>query len=324
MPSTTTTPIKRPFRLSRLLQSKDPERRDPDEYQEFVKGHYDGPYGWFTVVMGYLNGHESLAGRLFEPGAFDLTGCKRILDAGCGNGRYLRIMLKQADADAQLVGFDLSQGMLRRARNRLKSDRPQLLAADLTRLPYRDAAFDALVCGWVLEHLPDPAIGLRELARVVKPGGKILLLTTEDSLLGAISSRFYHSRTYRRADLRRSANRTASPGTGNSGGRSSTNGFAGAASWLNCDGNRVTPNATAMCEVHATRKGKHGSRLTVLGLGQSFQGRLRPLGLMRVRAAFGQRFQQCPRLGTVDPLQDIDGAGDAAVFRKRQFFGDDT
>ncbi len=190
------------FSVSRLLQSKDPERRAPEEYQQLVKDHYDGPAGWFTLITGYLTGHEALAGRLFRPEQFDLRGCKRILDAGCGNGRYLRFMLRRADEDAMLVGCDLSEGMLRRARTRLKSDRPFLLSADITRLPYRDASFDAVVCGWVLEHLPDPVPGLRELARVLAPGGKLLILTTETTWLGAISSRCYHSRTYRRSELR--------------------------------------------------------------------------------------------------------------------------
>jgi ubiquinone/menaquinone biosynthesis C-methylase UbiE len=59
------------------------------------------------------------------------------------------------------------------------------------------------VCGWVLEHLPDPRPGLRELARVLQPGGKLLLLSTEDTFTGAVCSRLWHCRTYSRADLRR-------------------------------------------------------------------------------------------------------------------------
>jgi ubiquinone/menaquinone biosynthesis C-methylase UbiE len=75
----------------------------------------------------------------------------------------------------------------------------------LTHLPYADASFDAIVCGWVLEHLPDPKPGLNELARVLKLGGKLLLLATEDTLTGAMCSRLWHCRTYNRQTLRGTA-----------------------------------------------------------------------------------------------------------------------
>src|SRR5438093_8975033 len=101
------------------LESKEPRRRSFADYRRFIQGHYDGLPGALTAVTGLLTGHEALAGRLIRPGAFDVRGCKRILDAGCGNGRYARFLLKQADPDALLTGFDLSRQMLRRARGRL-------------------------------------------------------------------------------------------------------------------------------------------------------------------------------------------------------------
>jgi ubiquinone/menaquinone biosynthesis C-methylase UbiE len=92
--------------------------------------------------------------------------------------------------------------MLLRARQRLRNPRVSHVVADLTRLPYADAVFDAIVCGWVLEHLPDPRPGLTELARILKPGGKLLLMATEDTLTGAMCSRLWHCRTYNRSELR--------------------------------------------------------------------------------------------------------------------------
>ena len=102
-----------------------------------------------------------------------------------------------------LTGFDISQNMLHRAQERVDSPRVTLVSADLTRLPYPDAFFEAAVCGWVLEHLPDPRPGLRELARVLRPGGKLLLLATEDTFTGAMCSRMWHCRTHNRAELER-------------------------------------------------------------------------------------------------------------------------
>lgn len=190
-------------KLQSALESKQQHRKSFGDYRRFVKDHYDGLPGAFTAVTGLVTGHETLAGRLIRPEAFDVRGCKRILDAGCGNGRYTHFLLRRSDPDAFITGFDYSQGMLKRARERLAGSRATHVRADLTRLPYADRTFDAVVCGWVLEHLPDPRMGLRELARVLQPGGKLLLLSTEDTLAGAMCSRMWHCRTYNRAELMR-------------------------------------------------------------------------------------------------------------------------
>jgi SAM-dependent methyltransferase len=190
-------------RVAAALESRQPQRRSFLDYRGFIKNHYDGLPGKLTAVTGLLTGHEALAGRLIRAGGFDVRGCKRILDAGCGNGRYSKFLLRQADADAVITAFDLSPRMLERARNRLASARVSHVVADLTRLPYGAESFDAIVCGWVLEHLPDPRPGLAELSRLLKPGGKLLLMATEDTLTGAMCSRLWHCRTYNRVDLRK-------------------------------------------------------------------------------------------------------------------------
>lgn len=202
-PSTSAVPAaRRPRGLKRVLESNKP-RQGFEEYRRFIQHHYDGLAGKLTGLTGLVTGHEALAGRVIRDEAFDVRGCRCILDAGCGNGRYSRFLLRRAAPEARVVGFDLSQRMLRRARRRVRSARASFLAADLTRLPFADGTFDAAVCGWVLEHLPDPRPGLRELARVLKIGGRLLLMATEDTLTGAFCSRMWHCRTYNRAELRR-------------------------------------------------------------------------------------------------------------------------
>ena len=201
-PAPPKNPIKRA--IQKAIESKQTRKTFP-EYRRFIKSHYDGLAGKLTVLTGLLTGHAALAGKVLKSDAFDLTGCKRILDAGCGNGRYCRPILRRADADAFISAFDLSQSMLRRAHRRIKSSRVQYVAADMTRLPFSDAVFDAIVCGWALEHLPDPRLGLREMARVLRHGGKMLLWTTEDTLAGSVCSRMWHCRTYNRQEIRLAA-----------------------------------------------------------------------------------------------------------------------
>src|SRR6516162_2280588 len=134
-PEPATAPRKR---LGAALESAEPRRRSFGDYKRFIQHHYDGLPGALTAVTGLVTGHEALAGRLIRPGNFDVRGCKRILDAACGNGRYTRFLLKYADPDAVITTFDLSLGMLQRARARLKSARVSHAVADLTRLPYAD------------------------------------------------------------------------------------------------------------------------------------------------------------------------------------------
>lgn len=185
-----------------LIRSKTPDRSSPASYRDLVNRHYDGLAGWMTYATGFFTGHESLPHRLFNEEMFGIRDRKTILDIGCGNGRYLKALKRYADPDASLVGIDLSIGMLRRAKRRVPCPRLTLASADLVRLPFADHSFDVIVCGWVIEHLVDPRNGLHEIARVLKPDGKIMLLVTEDTFAGAICSRFYHCRTYQRIQLR--------------------------------------------------------------------------------------------------------------------------
>ncbi len=133
--------------------------------------------------------------------AIRFAGLQHILDVGSGAGQIVQHLLRYADDDATITGIDISPEMLRRARGRLKSERPQFLSADLSHLPFADAAFDCVTCGYVLEHLPEAKAGLSELARVLSPGGRMLLLTTEDSFGGAWTSRLFLCRTYNRQEL---------------------------------------------------------------------------------------------------------------------------
>ena len=132
-------------RNSLPIESHQLRKKPITEYKRFIQGHYDGFAGKLTGITGILTGHEALAGQVFKPKAFDLRGCKRILDAGCGNGRHVKYILRRGDPDAFITAFDLSQRMLKRASRRIKSDRVRYVAADLTRLPYPDGYFDAIV-----------------------------------------------------------------------------------------------------------------------------------------------------------------------------------
>jgi ubiquinone/menaquinone biosynthesis C-methylase UbiE len=189
--------------LQRLIENDLINRVSYDEYRDKVQRVYGGPKGAMLAVCSMMSLHIPLGERMFRTRRFDLRGAKQILDVGSGAGQIAGHVLKNSDPDATVTCTDLSRQMLRRARHRLKSRRPRFVAADLSQLPFPDRSFDCITCGYVLEHLPDPEPGLAEMARVLQPGGRMLLLTTEDNFSGAWTSRMWYCRTYNRAELMR-------------------------------------------------------------------------------------------------------------------------
>jgi ubiquinone/menaquinone biosynthesis C-methylase UbiE len=199
-----TQDLKRPGNVFKSIVEDDFIRRvSYDVYRNRIKNVYGGPQGAMLATCSMLSLHIPLGERLFRTRQFDLRGMTSILDVGSGAGQIAQHLLKYSDHGAQITCIDLSRQMLRRARTRLKSSVPSFVAADLTALPFADGSFDGVTCGYVLEHLPDPQMGLAELSRVMKPGGRMFLLTTEDSFSGAWTSRLWCCRTYNRMELMR-------------------------------------------------------------------------------------------------------------------------
>lgn len=187
--------------INRLVENPLIGRVSYEQYRNKVRNVYDGPQGALLSTASLLSLHIAFGERLFRKRRFELTGVKKILDVGSGAGQIAKHLLKYADRDAQITCCDLSVEMLRRSRTRLRNDRPKHTAADVTRLPFADNTFDCITCGYVLEHLPDARQGLTELSRVLTPGGRLLLLTTEDSFGGAWTSRLWYCRTYSRQEI---------------------------------------------------------------------------------------------------------------------------
>lgn len=189
--------------LQRLIENDLIRRVSYDEYRDKVQRVYGGPKGAILATCSMLSLHIPLGERIFRSHRFDLRGARSILDIGSGAGQLAGHVLKYADPQASLTCTDLSRQMLRRARTRLKSRRPRFVAADMTQMPFADASFDCITCGYVLEHLPNAEPGLAEMSRVLVRGGRIFLLTTEDNFSGAWTSRLWCCRTYNRAELMR-------------------------------------------------------------------------------------------------------------------------
>jgi len=134
--------------------------------------HYD------AFADAYARANENgLFNRWYaRPAVLDLLGDvagRRILDAGCGSGPLLADLTERG---ASVAGFDASQTMIGLARERLGGE-ADLKVADLTQpLPYGSEAFDDALAVLVLHYLEDWSRPLSELRRVLKPGGRLVVV----------------------------------------------------------------------------------------------------------------------------------------------------
>jgi len=104
------------------------------------------------------------------------TGPSRVLDAGCGSGTDLVTLSTILPAGCQLTGLDTSQSLLALASERTRSiqDRCSLVRGDITQIPVKASVFDACRIDRVLQHLHEPHNGIRELVRILRPGGTLV------------------------------------------------------------------------------------------------------------------------------------------------------
>ena len=122
----------------------------------------DGIAPWYRLVREYLG---------------DVAGL-HVLEVACGRGGFVRMLEK---AGAHVTGCDFSMTALRVAREKLPGQdggrRSWLVQGDIQRLPFVDNAFDRVINCETIEHVPDERSALREMYRVTRPGGKLLLTT---------------------------------------------------------------------------------------------------------------------------------------------------
>jgi ubiquinone/menaquinone biosynthesis C-methylase UbiE len=142
------------------------------------KGPMDG---W--LARAYDRGVQTAFREVFSTLAADLLDqlhdARRLLDVGCGPGQFT-ILAAEALRDAQVWGIDLAPTMIHLARQHASASPAaaglHFEVADVAALPFPDAHFDAVLSSGSIKHWLDPVAGLREIHRVLAPGGRAFVI----------------------------------------------------------------------------------------------------------------------------------------------------
>ncbi len=146
-----------------------------DSYASFWKN---------TVGKGAWRYFEGLLQKNVKDGAI-------VLDAGTGTGEAIKSILNNSNP-SKVIGIDISKGMLKIARQKIKDRRVSFRVQDISTLPYPDRSFDVVTCTWALETLKDPKKAVTEFLRVIKDDGYVIYVfhSLPDDITGKLYSYF--------------------------------------------------------------------------------------------------------------------------------------
>jgi ubiquinone/menaquinone biosynthesis C-methylase UbiE len=169
-----------------------PPHRDVAAFDKRAPGYEQG---W----RGRL--HRDIAGQAADLAVSVHAAAGRVLDVGCGTGYLLRLLAGRCPQATQLAGIDPAPSMIRAAEQAADDRRLRFTVGAAERLPYPDDAFDLVVSTTSFDHWADQWAGLGECARVLAPGGHLVLADLFSPLLAPtlLAGHRGKARTRRRA-----------------------------------------------------------------------------------------------------------------------------
>ena len=143
-------------------------KHNPQEYKDKSKIHFDEMSSDYSNTLGKYT--EPMNYALIKE--LDGKNFKTLLDVGCGNGIFLSMVLNKFDVEVS--GIDISPGMIEKSKE-LLDGRADLKVGDSEHLPWNDKSFDIVTCSASFHHYPGPELALKEMKRVLRPGGILMI-----------------------------------------------------------------------------------------------------------------------------------------------------
>ncbi|MGH2722507.1 MAG: methyltransferase domain-containing protein [Actinomycetota bacterium] len=165
------------------MQNQAREAADVAQFSEIDKSGDPDFFARFLKRAASSRGSREARAAAIE--RLQLRVGNTVLDAGCGLGDSVVELAGIVGPTGRAVGVDVSKAMIARARSHADAQTHpvEFLVADVQRLPFKDATFQAARAGSVLICVTDPERALGELVRVVKPGGRIVVLDSDNDTL---------------------------------------------------------------------------------------------------------------------------------------------
>ncbi len=180
-----------------------------NEKKSKTQGFYDRIADIHNVALK-VNGYRASVAKYLRALDLNINGDSMVLDAGSGTGIVTLGFYDAGFRPRRTVAFDLSRKSLKIAADQFQKEKKIDAAkiasfqGNILELPFADESFDLILTCGVLEYVPLDD-GLREMARVLKTGGKLVLIPVKPSLVGSVLEFLYKFKIHRLEDVRRIA-----------------------------------------------------------------------------------------------------------------------